>query len=88
MLTIILYNNIVKSQSDFRTNHSCETAILNICENWIKQIDQGEMVWVVFLDFQQAVETIDQSLLLCKLNRIGIQDSAHSLLSSYLSNRQ
>lgn len=81
-------NIIVKSQFGFRINHSCETPAWNICDKWIKKIDQNKMVLAVLLDFQRAFETIDRPLLLCKLSRMGIQDSAHNLLSSYLSNTQ
>lgn len=78
---------IVPNQSGFRKNHSCETVILNICDTWLKAIDNGDIVVAVFLDFRRAFETIDRCLLLKKLEKMGICDTALKWFQSYLSHR-
>lgn len=80
-------NIIVPNQSGFRVNHSCEAAIINIFDNWLKEVDKGNVVLCVFLDFKRAFETVDRSSLLEKLNRIGVRGTALKWFGSYLEDR-
>ena len=39
------------NQSGFRINHSCETALINMTDKWLKAMDDdGELVGAVFMD--------------------------------------
>ena len=40
-----------KTQSGFRAQHSCETALVNIIDLWLNAIDSGKIVGVVLVDF-------------------------------------
>ena len=81
-------NILVSRQSGFRENHSCETVIVNICDDFLKAVDTNNFVVAVFLDFKRAFETIDRSLLLKKLEKFGIGGTVLSWFGSYLHNRK
>lgn len=81
------HNVIASNQSGFRRGHSCETVIMNVCDTWLRAIDFNNVILAVFLDFKRAFETIDRNLLLKKLEKIGIRDSALSWFKSYLTDR-
>ena len=51
-------------QSGFRTNHSCQTALVKLLDDWIAAIDNNEIVGTVFLDLSKAFDLVDHSLLL------------------------
>ena len=51
--------------------------------NWRSKIKANS----VFIDFREAFDAVDHSVLLNKLNRIGIRGLSHKLLISYLTNR-
>lgn len=80
-------NIIVINQSGFRESHSCETVVINICDIFLKEIDKGNIVIAVFLDFKRAFETVDRSILLKKLSNIGLKHTALKWFESYLHNR-
>lgn len=51
-------NNIItEHQSGFRKNHSCETALQSIIDEWKLIVSEGEIVGVIFLDLKRAIET-------------------------------
>lgn len=78
---------IVPNQSGFRKDHSCETVLINICDIWLKAIDNGDIVISVFLDFRRAFETVDRTLLLRKLEKVGICNTVLKWFQSYLCER-
>lgn len=81
-------NNILKSnQSGFRNNHSCETAIQFVLNNWRLAQDNNEVTVAVFIDLMRAFETIDRSLLLDKLFNLGIRGNVLKWLKNYFQNR-
>ncbi|XP_047123408.1 uncharacterized protein LOC124806480 [Hydra vulgaris] len=72
-------------QSGFRSYHSTETALLNICNDILLNIDDGLTTILLSLDISSAFDTIDHSLLItCIKNNFGVTDIALKWLTSYL----
>ena len=79
----LLYIN----QSAYRANHSCETALLNITDKWLKEMDESKLVGTVFLDLSKAFDLVNHNVLQSKLTKYHISPEALKWFSSYLSNR-
>ena len=56
-------------------------------DDWLREIDDKMIVGAVLLDFSEAFDIIDQSLLLEKHTCYGFTPPAILWIKSYLSNR-
>ena len=82
-------NNLLhKTQSGFRAQHSCETALVNMIDLWLNAIDNGKMAGVVLVDFKKAFDLVDHQILINKMEIYGIKDEALMWFDSYLTNRK
>lgn len=89
LLKYINENDIlIKEQSGYRQDHSCETALNYLIADWKMLLDENKNVVCVFIDFQRAFETIDRDKLLRKLMAYGIVDKEIEWFRSYLSDRK
>lgn len=88
MSFINTHHVLIDTQSGFRQNHSCETALNLVLATWKEDIDRGHTIISVFLDFKRAFETIDRVTLLNKLRCIGFSSSAVQWFESYLTGRR
>lgn len=53
-------NNILNiHQSAFRKGHSCETTLNSSIHSWARDMENGFIVLVIFLDLKRAFETVD-----------------------------
>ena len=77
-----------KTQSGFRAQHSCETALVNLIDLWLNAIDNSKMVGVVLVDFKKAFDLVDHQILTNKLEIYGIEDEALMWFNTYLTNRK
>ena len=82
------YQVLHKSQSGFRKDHSCNTALINLVDKWLKHIDNGEVVGAIFFDIRKAFDVVDHELLLAKLSIYKFSQSALDWVKSYLTNRK
>ena len=78
---------IHKTQSGFRKDHSCHTALIRLIDNWVTDIDSGKLVGAVFLDLRKAFDLVDHKILIHKLKLYHFSDRTVDLFKSYLSNR-
>ena len=82
------YKVICENQSGFRPKHSCCTALLKQVNEWAKNIDDGKVNGIVLIDLRKAFDTINHSILLEKLSKVGCTNNTVSWFKSYLANRQ
>ena len=87
-LSDFLKDSFYKFQSDFRQNHSTQTALLNTTNEWFVNIDKGKYNLAVFIDLRKAFDTVNHDILLFKLSHYGVIDTELRWFKSYLSNRQ
>ena len=79
---------VSKFQSGFRPGHSTITTLLQMCDNWYENMDNGKLTGVVFIDIRKAFDSIDHSILLKKLAYYGVSQVEFTWFQSYLANRQ
>jgi len=77
-----------KLQSGYRKYHSCETAVVKICNDILLMVDKKDNVVLLLLDLSAAFDTINHKLLVKKLKDLyGISGNVLQWLESYLSGR-
>ncbi|MCU7801520.1 MAG: reverse transcriptase family protein [gamma proteobacterium symbiont of Lucinoma myriamae] len=79
---------LYKFQSGFRTRFSTDTCLIHLTDFIKFQMDKGYFVGMVLLDLQKAFDTVDHSILLMKLEALGLSQDIVRWFRSYLSDRQ
>ena len=67
------HNLIYSSQYGFRKGHSTQHAILDIVDAIQANMNQGLYSCGVFIEHKKAFDTVDQNILLDKLNLYGFR---------------
>ena len=75
------------NQSGFRSQHSCQTALIKSNEYWLNSINSNKINCSLFIDFKHAFDTINRTILAKKLSCYGLSDSCAQLLASFLTAR-
>ena len=83
-----LYEIIYPNQFGFRQGYSTSHSLISITETIKKTLDNNKYGCGVFIDLRKAFDTVNQGILLQKLEHYGIRDSAYSWFKSYLTNRR
>ena len=88
-------NNFIQSndilpetQSGFRKGYSCTTALMNVVDDVVRELDNGNVTVLCLLDYSKAFDTINHKLLRSILHHIGLDDLAVKLLYSYVTQRR
>lgn len=88
---IVDYFNLNKlffnEQHGFRSNFSCETALVSIIDSWKEVLVNGGSNLALFIDFKKAFDLVDPYLLQIKLMNYGFDNSSIRLFRDYFSNR-
>jgi len=79
---------IPPNQHGFRKGYSCETALIQLTDSWLKYIDKGEFVGTLLVDLSKAFDTVSHRILLLKLQSINLSTDTLCWFHSYLSNRR
>ena len=81
------HNFLNPKQSGFRTQHSCQTALTLMTEEWLNDMHNGELTGVLMIDLCKAFDLVNYSLLLRKLKMYRCSEDAHTWFTTYLSER-
>lgn len=79
---------ISNNQYGFRTGKSAETAVQDLVNFVVENLDKGIKTIGIFLDLAKAFDTISIPLLLAKMDRLGIRGIQLKLFADYLSDRK
>ena len=79
---------LYKNQSAYHPYHSCETALLNISDKWLKAMDDSELVGTVFLDLSKAFDLVSHDILMAKLAKYHTSLTTLNWFRSYLYQRK
>ena len=78
---------ITPSQHGFTKNRSCATNLLEFMEEITREVDRGECVDVVYLDFAKAFDKVPTVRLLKKLKAHGVEGKVAAWLKAWLTDR-
>ena len=74
--------------SGYRKGHSTTSVLLCIRDDIIRAMKNGELTLIAFADFSEAFDTVDYSIVIRKLNAIGMSKAALLWFLSYVTNRR
>ena len=75
-------------QWGFRAGRSTEGLLIHLTETCKQAVDNRQVVGVVYIDFQEAFDTVSHTILRYKLKAIGITGDLLNWIISYLTNRK
>ena len=81
-------NILYDQQYGFHSKHSTQHAILDIVNTILQNMDNGKFSCGVFIDLKKAFDTVNQEILLAKLENYGIRGVIKSWFRSYLTDRK
>ena len=71
----------------FRKNHSCESQLILTVEDLAQNLDHGDQMDMIILDFRKAFDKVPHQRLISKLQFYGIQGSTLIWIKSWLTSR-
>ena len=82
-------NNLFSAhQYGFLPGRSTTLQLLKVLDEWTQAIDEGDIVDVVYCDFQKAFDTVPHKRLLAKLEAYGITGQTLKWIKSFLTSRK
>ena len=82
------HNILNVHQSGFRPSHSTDTALIDMVDDWLTNINAGKLTGVAFIDLRKAFDTVNYDILLKKLCNIGASYNTIKWFKSYLTERK
>ena len=76
-----------QKQSGFRPNHSCPTALTELIDTWLSEININQVCGALLIDFAKDFDVINHDLLLRNLTLYGLSANTLSLICSFLNSR-
>ena len=69
-----------------RSGHNTSTALIQLYDKWVEEVEEDKMVGVLFCDQSAAFDLCDHNLLIDKLKLMGVEDQTLFWIRSYLAN--
>ena len=87
--SFLLENKLLSPlQYGFRKGHNTSHGITNLNEEIIRNLEKKRVCAALFIDLKSAFDTIDPTILVKKLDHIGVRGKMLQLLKSYLQDRK
>src|SRR5436190_4619927 len=80
-------NLLTKSQHGFRKGKSTTTAIVDLLEYILDNLEEGNIITSIFVDLSKAFDCLSHELILAKLESLGVRGIALRWFESYLMGR-
>ena len=71
-----------------RHSHNTATALIQMYDQWIDEMEDGKMVGLMMIDLSAAFDMVDHQLLLEKLSLFGLEGEVLEWMKSYLEDRK
>jgi exonuclease III len=84
---LIKHRFITIDQFAYMKQHSTCTSLHRLIDDILENINEKEKTGLCFLDIRKCFDTIDHDILIYKLSKYGIHDTALSWFKSYLNDR-
>ena len=82
------YNLLFSSQSSYMKHHSCISAMVNLVDQLIANMDDKLISSLLMIDLSKAFDTINHELLITKLSIYGVSPSSLKWFKAYLTSRR
>mgnify|MGYP000235322899 CR=1 FL=1 len=88
LLTYLVRHNFISTdQSAFIRNHSTQTSLHKVIDDWLHNVNDGLITGVCSLDLHKCFDSINHNTLIKKLQKYGIKGAECSWFKSYLKGR-
>ena len=89
LISHLTSNNLLStSQSAYLKYHSTQTALHNLVDQCLANINQGYITAVTMLDLSKGFDILNRDILIYKLTKYGINGANLTWFQSYLNNRK
>ena len=79
---------LYEQQSGFRPRHSTTTALVDVRDYLLQNIEEGFLTGVLFLDLKGAFDSVSQQILIYKLSMYGFGENELNWFRDYFCDRQ
>ena len=80
-------STLYQRMTAYRRQHSCETTLLTLLEEWKQAVDRKEMVTILSTDMSKAFDSLRHSLAIKKLDAYGFGSGSLDLIRSFFDER-
>ena len=77
-----------EQQSGFRPRHSTNTALLDVRDYLLQNIEEGYLTGALYLDLKGAFDSVSHQILIYKLSMYGLSDNELNWFRDYFTDRQ
>ena len=80
-------STLCQRMTAYRRQHSCQTALLTLLEEWKQTVDRKEIVTILSTDMSEAFDSLRHFLTIKKLNAYGFGSSSLDLIRFFFDKR-